>query len=97
MPTYRELLIEQAALTKRIMEVRTIERRSVLTQVRTLVTEFELTHSEVFGRASHFPKRASAPIKYRDPDSGLTWSGRGREPTWIRGKDRTPFLISLES
>ncbi|WP_179214071.1 H-NS histone family protein [Paraburkholderia caledonica] len=31
--------------------------------------------------------------KYRDADSGATWSGRGREPFWIAGKDRKPFVL----
>ncbi|WP_415869707.1 H-NS family nucleoid-associated regulatory protein [Burkholderia ubonensis] len=31
--------------------------------------------------------------KYLDPASGAAWSGRGREPWWIAGRDRTVFLI----
>jgi DNA-binding protein H-NS len=31
--------------------------------------------------------------KYRDPETGKTWSGYGTVPMWIRGKDRTQFLI----
>jgi len=34
------------------------------------------------------------PAKYRDPKSGVTWSGRGPAPAWLSGaKDRTKFLI----
>lgn len=33
--------------------------------------------------------------KYRDPETGATWSGRGRAPAWLAdAKDRTAFLIS---
>ena len=31
--------------------------------------------------------------KFRDPETGKTWSGRGREPVWIKGKDREEFKI----
>jgi DNA-binding protein H-NS len=32
---------------------------------------------------------------YRDPDTGKTWTGRGKPPTWIAGmEDRTRFLIA---
>ena len=31
--------------------------------------------------------------KFRDPETGKTWSGRGREPVWIKGKDREEFRI----
>jgi DNA-binding protein H-NS len=32
--------------------------------------------------------------KYRDPATGKTWTGRGRAPTWLEGKDKVKFLIS---
>ncbi len=33
------------------------------------------------------------PPKYRDPATGQTWTGRGKPPLWIAGKDRLQFLI----
>ena len=40
---------------------------------------------------------ASPPVKYRNPDTGATWSGRGRIPKWMalaqeRGRSREEFL-----
>ena len=38
-------------------------------------------------------KAVGVPM-YRDPDTGKTWTGRGKPPTWIAGaKDRSTFLI----
>jgi DNA-binding protein H-NS len=39
--------------------------------------------------------KAGAPVaKYRDPKSGVTWSGHGRAPAWIaKAKDRSRFLV----
>lgn len=38
--------------------------------------------------------RGPQPALYRDPQSGATWSGRGRAPAWLASaEDRTPFLI----
>jgi DNA-binding protein H-NS len=31
--------------------------------------------------------------KYRNPETGKTWSGLGTVPGWIKGKDRAAFLI----
>ncbi|BBU33407.1 H-NS histone (plasmid) [Burkholderia sp. THE68] len=39
-------------------------------------------------------KTAAVAAKYRDPKTGTTWSGRGREPFWIKGKKRDRFLIA---
>lgn len=31
-------------------------------------------------------KRSSVAPKYRDPETGETWSGRGKPPTWMAAK-----------
>ena len=43
--------------------------------------------------------RAPVPPKYRNPETGATWSGRGKPPRWIsdaesEGKTRDSFLIN---
>jgi DNA-binding protein H-NS len=40
---------------------------------------------------------APSPVKYRNPDTGETWSGRGRTPKWMAlaeqgGRSREEFL-----
>lgn len=38
--------------------------------------------------------KAKAVIRYRDPaNPSRTWTGRGRAPGWIVGKDRAPFAV----
>ena len=48
-------------------------------------------------KAERKVRKPVAP-KYRDPESGATWSGRGRTPRWLveaekAGKDRASFSI----
>lgn len=62
-----------------------------LAEVRELVSKYQMTESDIFGGKKG--KRVKVPPKYRDPVSGKTWSGRGRAPKWIDGKDREQFLI----
>jgi DNA-binding protein H-NS len=39
-------------------------------------------------------RKGPQPVKYADPKSGATWSGRGPAPAWLAGaKDRSKFLI----
>lgn len=40
-----------------------------------------------------------APIKFRDPKTGNTWSGRGRTPVWLRdheeaGRKRQKYAVA---
>ncbi|SAK54689.1 histone family protein nucleoid-structuring protein H-NS [Caballeronia fortuita] len=38
--------------------------------------------------------KTTLPAKYRDPESGATWSGHARPPAWIKdAPDRSVYLI----
>lgn len=98
MATYKELLQQQELLALKIEEARKSEITEAVSKVRALVDEYGLTAQDVFpsGRRAGKSTRVGAkvPPKYRDPATGLTWTGRGKAPKWIDGKDRTPFLIA---
>ena len=38
-------------------------------------------------------KKTPLPPKYRNPKTGETWSGRGRAPAWLAGRNKDRFLI----
>ena len=51
------------------------------------------------GRRGSGKATTKGEAKYRDPDSGQTWTGKGRPPAWIRaadeaGRPRSDFAIS---
>ena len=96
MSTLKELLKQQEELAQKIEAARSSEVAEALAKVRTLVEEFDLTADQVFPPSRKSSKSKSggkvAP-KYRDPATGQTWTGRGKAPKWIEGKDRTPFAI----
>ena len=97
MATYKELLKQQEALALQVEEARKREISDAVTQVRQMVSEFGLTERDVFpsGRKSGGTRTGGtvAP-KYRDPATGQTWTGRGKAPKWIDGKDRSKYLIA---
>ncbi|BCQ28134.1 hypothetical protein NK8_63230 (plasmid) [Caballeronia sp. NK8] len=44
-------------------------------------------------KAGNYARGPQEP-KYRDPQSGATWSGRGKAPAWLASAaDRTAYLI----
>jgi DNA-binding protein H-NS len=97
--SYKELLAQREALEQAIAKARQNEISAAVSKVRELVAEYGLTAQDVFpGRAakSGAPKAAAGKVaaKYRDPATGQTWTGRGKAPKWIEGKDRTPFVIA---
>lgn len=92
MTSYAELLAQKKLLDEQIANAKKAESEKALQTVLQLVQEFGFTAQQVFPWT---PKKTKQKVaaKYRDPDTGTTWSGRGKPPQWIAGKDRDPFLI----
>ncbi|MFT4195231.1 H-NS family nucleoid-associated regulatory protein [Ottowia sp.] len=95
MSSLQELLKQRDALTQQIEAARRREIADAVAKVRALVAEYQLTVQDVFptGRKARVKSSAKVAPKYRDPATGQTWTGRGKAPKWIDGKDRTQFLI----
>lgn len=104
--TYSEITAEIARLQARAESLRKAEVSGVIARIREAINVYGLTAADL-GLAGSTTK-ASAPAKaprasgkvqtgvpkYRDPDSGQTWTGRGKPPLWIKdAKDRSAFLI----
>ena len=108
MKTYQAVRAEIAKLEKQAEDLRRQELKSVIAQVRQVITDYGLTAADLglggartraaaTGRKRAAPagRRVSAGVaKYRDPKTGQTWTGHGRPPAWIvSAKDRNAFLI----
>ncbi len=92
MPSYQELLARKNELDKRIEEVRHTESKEALVTVKQLIETFGFTMQQVFPWKPEEKKKVEA--KYYDPESGASWSGRGKPPKWIEGKDRAEYEIN---
>ncbi|CAB3770182.1 DNA-binding protein [Burkholderia sp. MSh2] len=97
MQSYRDLKDQIQKLQTQAELARTQELASAIKEIQRLIAEFDLRPEDLFSRPKLRPRpvkrRGPAAIKYRDPESGAQWSGRGREPRWIAGRERDQFLI----
>lgn len=97
MASYKELLQQREQLENQIKEARTKELSDAVGQVRALVAEFSLTAEDVFSPARGKrpgTKGTKVAAKYKNPETGDTWTGRGKAPKWIAGaEDREKFAI----
>lgn len=114
MSSYQELLAQKAALEKQqadldkaLLEARRAARASVISQIKSLMAEHDLTLADIGGKSAPAGAKAAgksaqagrkvAP-KYRNPSTGETWTGRGLKPKWIQaaiasGKSLEDFAI----
>lgn len=90
---YRDLLAEAAELDRQIASAREVEATTALAEIKEKIAEFGFTAEKVFSTKKTRKQRTRSALTYRDPESGSTWSGMGREPGWIKGKDRAAFVV----
>jgi DNA-binding protein H-NS len=105
MPTVAELLAQKAALEKQIADVQREEKASAIAQVRTLMAQYGLTVADLGSRVAatgtpRGPRAGGGKVaaKYRNQETGETWSGRGLQPKWLKaalatGKQLSDFAV----
>lgn len=94
MTSYTELLAQKAELEAQIAAAQAERKAEGIAAARALIAEHGLTAADVFPAQGKKAKGSVGAPKYRDPATGVTWTGRGKPPNWINGKDRAPFLIA---
>jgi DNA-binding protein H-NS len=96
MSSYKELLAQREKLEKQIEEAKAREYAEVLSEIKQKMVDYGISLAELGGgrgKGKAGRPRAGVAPKYRDPESGATWSGRGKPPRWIAGQERDSFLI----
>ena len=91
MTSLKELLAQKEALEQQIAQLKKAERADALQNARSLVETYDLTVDELFGKQKSTGKAVA--VKYRNPETGETWTGRGRAPRWLEGKNREDFAV----
>ncbi|WP_027214728.1 H-NS histone family protein [Burkholderia sp. WSM2232] len=89
-----EMLKQQLAqLDKRISVAWQQEQKAAIEHVRQVMNFFNLVPNQLrIDRRGTYNTRP-IQMKYQDPVTGATWSGRGRAPSWIRNRSYSDFLI----
>lgn len=96
MPTYQEYQEQIAKLQTLAEQARQDELNDARRKVRELMDAHKLSpadFAEPNKKTKQARKTGMVQAKYRDPASGATWTGRGRAPRWLNGRDKEKFLI----
>lgn len=95
MTTYQEYKTKIAELENLAENARKNEISKAKDQIASIMREFGLTVADLGGvaKVKTVKTRAPVPTKYRDDATGQTWTGRGRAPKWLEGKDKNDYLI----
>ncbi|HEX7684084.1 MAG TPA: H-NS histone family protein [Trinickia sp.] len=94
MATYKELLARKQELDAEIEQARKIEAEQALATVRETVAAFGFTADDIFGTRRKSRGASQIAPRFRHPETGETWGGRGPRPRWLKGKDPEQFRVS---
>ena len=95
MSSYKELLAQREQLDKQIKEAIAHEKADGIAKAKAIIDQYQLSAADLFSRKAGSGTRSGGKVapKYRNPANGETWTGRGKAPKWIEGRDRSSFLI----
>lgn len=95
MSSYSELKAQIAELQEQAEAARATELSQAKAKIAEIMKEYGLTIGDLGGvsKAKSTKLREPVAIKYKDPASGATWTGRGRAPLWLNGKNKDDYLI----
>ena len=99
MTTYKELQSQIERLQKEAEQARRNEIAAAIAEILTKMKDYGISPEDLgFGAsAKRKPLKATRrPVapKYRNTATGETWSGRGKPPKWMAGRDKAQFLIT---
>ena len=107
MKELERLLKQQEELNNKIAELQSQKRDEGIAEIKRIMGELGITASMLgfydvtpVAPSRQKPERTfkgrrvfgPAEPKYRNPATGETWSGRGRQPRWMEG-ERDAYLI----
>ena len=96
-----DLLAQKDAIERQIRDAQSSQRSEAIATIRALMAQHGLTAADIATKpAATKGTRSGSKVaaKYRDPQSGATWTGRGLKPKWLTaaladGKTLTDFAI----
>ncbi len=100
MTSYKELQSQIERLQKEAEQARKNEIAAAIAEIHAKMKDYDLSPEDLgfgAGAAKRKPLKATRrPVapKYRNITTGETWSGRGKPPKWMAGRDKAQFLIS---
>ena len=96
MTTYQRDKAKIAELENLAETARKNEIAEAKEKIASIMRDYGLTIADLGGaatKAKAAKPRAPVPTKYRDDATGQTWTGRGRAPKWLEGKNKDDYLI----
>ena len=90
--TYKEIQAKIEDLQRQAAAQRENELGAAIQRIREMMAEYGITVNDLQTTKKGANKK-SGTVQFRNTETGDTWSGRGRMPNWLSGKDKEQFRV----
>ena len=96
MTSYAEYVEQIAKLQSLAEAARKDELSGAIQKIKELMQLHGITVEDFAagGRAKPAKAKSTVAAKFKNPETGETWTGRGRAPRWLDGKDKEQFRMT---
>ncbi len=95
MASYAEYVEQIAKLQSLAESARKDEVNGAIQKIKELMQAHGVTVEDLSPARSAKPAKAKGTVaaQFKNPETGETWTGRGRAPRWLDGKEKEQFRI----
>ena len=95
--TYAEIQKQIAELQSAAEQARKTEIADAKSKIASIMQEHGLTFEDLGAsvkvKSAKGKEKAAVAPQFKNPETGDQWSGRGRAPRWLDGKDKEQYRI----
>ena len=95
MTSYAEYVEQIAKLQSLAEAARKNELSGATQKIKDLMQQYGITVDDLTSGTRTKPAKIKSTVaaQFKNPETGETWTGRGRAPRWLDGKDKEEFRI----
>ena len=97
MTSYAEYVEQIAKLQSLAEAARQDEITGAVQQIKSLMQQYGISIDDLSctrtAKTTKAKVTATVAAQFKNPETGETWTGRGRAPRWLDGKDKEQFRI----
>ena len=96
MTSYAEYVEQIAKLQSLAEAARKDEISGAIQKIKELMQLHGIAVEDLAAGTRSKPAKAKGSVapQFKNPETGETWTGRGRAPRWLDGKDKEQFRIT---
>jgi DNA-binding protein H-NS len=96
MASYAEYVEQIAKLQSLAAAARKDEINGAIQKIKELMQLHGVTLNDLSSGSRAKPAKAKGTVaaQFKNPETGETWTGRGRAPRWLAGQDKEQFRIT---